>query len=322
MTTEFVTSPGRIVWGNPARSVNKKDQKTRQPILRDGKQVEQWVFGVAFPKAEFQQFIMPYLQQEIQSVFPHGVPPQFSWKIKDGDGVDRSGKPYNTREGYAGCFVLTISTEAFAPPIYKNENGRYRQLEANEIKTGDYIVTKLNVKANIPTNASHTPGIYINPVGIELIGYGAEIVSSNADPDEMFGGRTYNLPPGATATPQAPQTSAAAPYMAPAQQSAHGVPAPTATPQYMTPGSNAGHYALMPVSPSNPLPPPAHDFVHNAGHHAQAQGIPMQPGNFQSPAAVQSAPVPYQAPMNNAPGFATPATPSHFNPQMPGIPQR
>ena len=249
-TVEFTTSVGRIVWGNPARSVVKKDQKTNQPIMRDGAPAHQWVFGIAFPKAEFQQNIMPYLQQAVQAVFPHGVPPQFSWKIKDGDGVDRQGKPYNTREGYAGNYVLTISTEAFAPPIYKNEGGRYRQMAENEIKTGDYIVVRLNVKANAPTNPQHTPGLYINPVGIEHVGYGQEIVNSGGNPDEMFGGRTYQLPPGASAAPVAPASNVAAPYAAPAPVAGGYAPA--------APAPVAGGY----------MPPPAHNFINNAGQPA------------------------------------------------------
>lgn len=238
MSIEFPTPPGRIVWGNPAKPQIKKDQNTKQPVLRDGQQVQQWVFGVAYPKAEFDQFIRPFLEQEVNSVFPAGVPGNFSWKFKDGDGVDLQGKPYADREGYAGHYVLTISTEAFAPPIYKNEANGYRQLKANEIKTGDYVVVSLNVKANAPTNPTHTPGIYVNPKGIELIGYGQEILGASANPDEMFGGRTYQLPAGASAAPVASAATAAAPYTAPAAPAA-----PAAA----------------------PLPPPATDFVQNAG---------------------------------------------------------
>lgn len=271
MTVEFVTSVGRIVWGNPARSVIKKDQNTKQPVLRDGKQVEQWAFGLAFPKAEFQQFVLPYLQQAVGAVYPNGVPPQFSWKIKDGDGVDRRGKPYNERDGYAGHYILTVSTEAFAPPIYKNEGGRYRQMAENEIKTGDYVVVKLNVKANAPTNASHTPGLYINPMGVEHVAYGQEIVGSSADPNEMFGGRTYQLPPGASATPQVPTSNVAAPYNAggaPAPVAYNPAPAQPLPAATYAPQATAYNPAPAQTSPAGHMPPPAHNFVANAGQPA------------------------------------------------------
>lgn len=291
MTLEILTPVGRLVWGNPARSSIKKDQKTKQPVLRDGKPVEQWVFGVAFPKAEFNQQIAPYMQQEASGVYPHGVPAGFSWKFKDGDGVDRQGKPYRDREGYAGCFVLTVSTEAFAPPIYRNEGGKYRQIDAKEIKTGDYIVMKLNIKANAPTNPSHTPGLYVNPVGIELVGYGAEIVSQTADPDEMFGGRTYQLPPGAHVAPIAPQTGVMPPYgapMPPAQPAAMPY-APPQQPQYAPAQPAAMPYGGYPAGvasqpavaqPVTAYPAPAHDFIHNAGNAQPQQpaAMPFYPG--------------------------------------------
>jgi len=239
MTIQILTPVGRIVWGNPSRSSIKKDQVTKQPVLRDGKQVEQWSFGVAFSKTEFNQKIMPELQKEVSTIYPSGAPAQFSWKIKDGDGIDRQGRPYNTREGYAGNYVMTVSTEAYAPPIYKFENGAYRQISSEEIKTGDYVVLNLTIKANKPANASHTPGLYINPNGIELVGYGAEIVSSGANPEELFAGANRQLPPGVSLTPIS---------SAPANVQPPAFAAPTAG--FMTPQA--------------PLPAPAHDFVQNA----------------------------------------------------------
>jgi len=256
---EFLTPPGRIVWGHPARSQKKKDQRTKQPVLRDGKEVEQWAFGLAIEKNAFNAGVWPYLHQAASMVYPHGVPNGFSWKFKDGDGVDRKGQPYSAREGYAGHCVLTISTEAFAPQIFKNEGGRYRQIEAHEIKCGDWVVVKLTAKGNAPKDPTHTPGLYINPNGIELIGYDKEIVGQAADPDEMFGGKTYQLPPGVSATPIAPAGTGAmppyggAPAAAPAGYPPAGAPAaPTAAPAgYTAPAAAPAGYppAGMPGIP-------------------------------------------------------------------------
>ena len=254
MPIEFNTPVGRIVWGNPAKSTKKTDQKTNQPIYRDGKEVEQWVFGVAFPKAEFEQKIWPYMYQEALSVYPNGTPSNFSWKYKDGDGVDNKGKRYAEREGYAGHYVLTVSTEAFAPPIYKFENGAYRQLNPEEIKTGDYVMLALILRANAPTNPTHTPGLYINPVAINHVGYGQEIVTSGVNPEDVFGKQPVQLPPGASATPVAPVTGVAMPGTIPQ-------PAPQ---------------GLMPQAAA--LPVPAHDYVQNAG---QARPMPTgMPGTM------------------------------------------
>lgn len=278
MATQILTPVGRIVWGHPGKSQVKKDQKTKQPILRDGKPVEQWAFGIAFPKDVFNAQIWPQLHAEASTVYPQGFPPTFSWKFKDGDSIDRAGKPYSAREGYAGHFVLTISTEAFAPPMFKFENGTYRQITADEIKCGDYVVLNLNAKANKPLDVSHTPGVYINPNGIELVGYGQEIVSAGANPDDMFGagGQQRALPAGASLTPVS---------SAPA-----GTALPNAAPTYAAPVATPA----MPTAA--PLPAPAHDFVH------AATGAPPAP-----PVAVPAAPVAFPPagwlPHPQAPGF-------------------
>lgn len=111
--------PGRIVWGHPAKS-KPKTQKNPQTggnevVIKDGQPVQQWSFGVAFPKDHFQSVIWPAMAQEAATGYPNGVPRNFSWKYVDGDSVDNRGQPYSLREGYAGCIVLAISTEAYAP---------------------------------------------------------------------------------------------------------------------------------------------------------------------------------------------------------------
>ena len=259
MGTEIITGVGRIVWGNPAKPQIKKDPQTKQPVLRDGQQVNQWVFGVAFPKAEFEQMIWPAMAKESAQGYPNGTPQHFAWKYNDGDGVDSNGQPFNSREGYAGHYVLTVSTEAFAPPIYKLMNGAYVQLQPDQIKTGHYVVLALNIVVNVPTNRTHTPSLYINPVAIEHVGYGQEI-HNGPDAQQLFGGSQYQLPAGASQTPVA---SGGAGMPGTGQQPPMGQPAPQQ--------------------------PPANDFVQNAGHQgmpgqqppAQNTGQPAMPGNMQ-----------------------------------------
>ena len=320
MATQILTPVGRIVWGHPGKAQKKTDQKTKQPILRDGKQVEQWAFGIAFPKDVFNAQIWPQLHAEAATVYPQGFPPTFSWKFKDGDSVDRQGKPYSAREGYAGHYVLTVSTEAFAPPMFKFENGAYRQITADEIKCGDYVVLNLNAKANKPVDVSHTPGIYINPNGLELVGYGQEIVSAGADPDAMFGAGGqrpgYALPAGASTTPisSAPSGAAmpghapAAPVAAapaPLPPAAPVAPAPVAfppagwtahpsAPGYFYSGQEVLDEATLrakfakpavpaaPAAPAAPvtLPAPAHDFVAAAAGAPPAAPVAAAPGGL------------------------------------------
>ncbi len=309
MPTEIELPVGRIVWGHPAKSQVKKDQQTRQPVMKDGKPVEQWVFGVAYPKADFINKIWPAMAAEIATGYPQGTPPNFSFKYKDGDGVDSQGKPFATREGYPGHYVMTVSTEAFAPPIYRHDGRQYVQMQANEIKCGDFIVLKANFKVNVPTNRAHTPGLFINPVGILFVAYGTEIQTQGGDPTEMFGAapQQYQLPPGASMTPLAPNPGAAMPgqpmqqpgFTPPGGYAAPGMPAsygPAGTPGNGMPSpSNTGPgvppnaypsnqmqpppgqpmqqpvYQPQPGMPGQPQYQPAHDFVQNAGYQQPGQ---------------------------------------------------
>jgi hypothetical protein len=295
--------------------------------MKDGQPVQQWAFGVAFPKNEFAP-IWAAMSQEAATGYPQGTPPKFAWKYQDGDGIDSNGQPFNKREGYAGCFILTITTEAFAPPIYKFQNGAYVQLNADQIKTGDYVAVALNIKVNVPTDRTHTPGLYINPEAIDHVGYGQEI-HNGPDPMALFGGQQRQLPPGASATPIASNGGVAMPGTGPTMQ-----PGPSTMPmqqpgqmpgqpqmQYQQPGPQTMPGAPQPgpqTMPGAPQPgyqqpapgytpphdprftggqqqpiQPAHDFVQNAGNQQ-----PMQTnGGYYAPPQGQQ-PMPGMMPPN------------------------
>lgn len=261
MTIEILTPPGRIVWGHPLEKTIKTDPKTRKPILKDGKEIDVWAFGLAIPVAQFEP-VGKALTQEAYLQYPSGqFPKDFSWKYKVETDTDDQHVPYGQREGYAGHVVLTVSTEAFCPPMYKFENGQYRQVEAREVKCGDWVVSKLSIKG-------HPGGLYLNPVLHELVGFDKEIVRrSAANPQETFGGRQYQLPPGVSATPV---SSAPVGYAMPGQQAA-----PVAVPGMGYPAAVASQpvYAAAPVAA---MPAPAHDFVRNAVGYQQApQAAPV-----------------------------------------------
>ena len=243
MTTSFKTGVGRVVWGHPAKSTVKKDMTTKQPILKDGVQVEQWAFGVAFPKAEFEQFVWPNLSAEAATGYPNGVPANFAWKYVDGDGVDSAGKPFSEREGYAGCYILTCSTTLKAPALFKLSNGVYIQHPSDQIKPGDHVVVAVDCTVNVPSNRTHTPGLYINPDAVEHVAYDTEIFHG-PDAQTLFGGQVHQIPSGASATPVATQ---------------------------------GGGQMQMQQQPPQQQMQPAHDFVQNAGQE-QPQPGQMQPG--------------------------------------------
>ena len=312
MPTEIETAVGRIVWGSATKTRGKtrKNPATNalEPVMKDGVQVQVLSFGLAIPKDQFAATIWPALSYEANLLYQGGqVPPKFAWKYQDGDGVDDQGKPYSAREGYAGCFVLAISSELpNLPPIFRFNNGKYDQLPAEAVKTGDYVTVGLNIKGNIPVDRTQTPGLYINPLAINFVGYGTEIVSGGSvDPNALFKGQQHQLPPGASATPIGGNAGVGMPGMgvgyqgmtppvqaAPMQQQQYAPP--VAQPAYAPPIAQPA-YAPAPVAqpggmpgmapppmqqaPMMGMPAPAPDFVHNAGMPPMQQpmmGHPQQ----------------------------------------------
>lgn len=302
---EFTTPVGRIVWGHPMKSQQKKDQKGTILLKKDNVTPRiAWAFGVAYSRAEFEQYILPWLQREASLVYPQGVPRDFAWKYLDGDrDMDAKNVPYNQREGYAGCYVLSFSTEAYCPPVVKFENGVYRQMEAHELKCGDYVAVKAKVEFN---KSTQSPGIYVNPEGIDHVGYGQEIVTNTFDPTTAFGGRQYQLPPGATAAPQQQQAPMQPSYNAPAPQPQYQQPAPAA--YSAAPAAPAGYPSQPQYQQPASLPAPAHDFVQNVGAPQQP---PVQQYQQPAPAAYPPQQQQYAAPAQAAPqqGFTNPVAP-------------
>ena len=295
MSIEKFNMPvGRIVSGNPTSWEDAVDYHTRQKKLNaDGTPRKENRVSIAYPKQEFLEKVWPYVLQEVAKIYPQYAnthPDQcemsrFAWKIINGDSSacpQGSQVPYNTREGYQGCYVVKISTSAFCPSTFKYENGAYRKVEANEVKCGDYVVANLTITAHNEKDG----GIYWNPNGYELVGYGTEIKSSGADPMAMFGGKSYQLPAGASATPisSAPAT-AQMPMAQPAAPAAMPAPAPATTQMPMAqPAAPAAMPAPAPMAPAA-MPAPAYDFVNNA------QGMPAAPmQGFTQPVASAAAP--------------------------------
>lgn len=340
MPLQFVVQ-GRVVWGHPGKLSVKKNRQTRQPVIgKDGQPVQQCAFGLAIEKQKFYNEPLPVLnmsiyqalQAEARTVFPNGTPQNFSWKFKDGDGVDNMGKPLSAKEGYAGHCVLTIATQGFAPQIYVSDGkGGWLQKNPDEVKCGDFVAVNITIKYNGSTG-TNTPGLYVNPNGVIFLGYGAEIVGG-ADPDEMFSGIQPQQFAGMSATPQLPAQSAMPGSMHPGAGAPAGYPPqPGMAPAPYVPGAPGGpaHVpytpqqggpvhapytppappappAGYPPQPGAPLPPPAHDFVHNA------VGQPPAAPAYAPPAAPGYPPQPAYAPPVAA-GYPQPGMP-------PGIPQ-
>lgn len=271
MTLENFKITGRIVGGNPTAFEQATDFYTKQPKMdKNGQPLKEHRIDLAVSKADFLQNVWPYILQEVAKVYPqygNTNPEQldmtrFAWKIINGDSTacpQGSNVPYNTRDGYAGNYIIKIRTSAFNPSTYKFENGAYRKIDENEIKTGDYI----NASLNVTVHTEKDGGIYWNPNAYELVGYGQAIKGSAADPMKLFGGQAPTVPQGASATPisSAPATAQ--------------MPMPSAAPA-------AAPAAAPMAAPMQAMPAPAHDFVANAG---MPQAAPVQGFTNASPAA-------------------------------------
>ena len=197
---EFTTPVGRIVWGHPSKVKPVLDSRTKQPKLNaQGQPRQETAFGLAIPIADFQQGVWPYLQQEAATMYPN-PPRDFAWKFTQEGELDKNNVPYGQRDGYAGHVVLAVKTELNPPAVFKfdPQTNQYRQMQPDELKAGDYVRVGINAKVH----AGESPGLYINPLAVEHIGYGTAIVGSGAaDPMALFGGQQVALPAGASATP-------------------------------------------------------------------------------------------------------------------------
>lgn len=313
---------GRLVYGHPSKKIQKTDTQ-RKPVMKDGQPVFVHQFGVAYPKNVFNEQIWPIMYHAAKAVFQGYEPPLppttlFSYKFKDGDGVDKQMRPYSAREGYAGHCVVHFETQFDLLAYRQNtQTGGWDQITENDYKTGDYIAVNCSIEGNKPDNAAHTPGLFINPQGVLLMGHGPAIINAPSA-DQMFGGVNVGaLPPGALPPGSMPAVPAGAPnppgfggyvaappvYAQPPQAAPVAAPpvyqpqpapvaplqyqpqpAPVAPPQYQ-PQPAAPVYAQPPqAAPAAPVYPPAYDVVQNA----TGQPIPGAPAYAPPPGQPQA----------------------------------
>ena len=322
---EVLTEVGRIVTGHPLKMVPVTDDDGKPVLKEDGTPKMQINFGLALPKATFGNV------SAAMSAAAVGIPGAdqagFAWKYKDGDtAVDQRGNPYRDKPGMAGCYIIFISTEIRELcQVYRNVGPlQYQLMTESEVKCGDFVRVKLNIVGHgaHPQKRGSKAGLYLNPIGVEFIGYG-EAIFSGPNAVDMFGSAPVAaLPPGASATPIAAAPSFTPPGMpgAPAPGSIPtqpgvpvGVPpgiAPVAAPATPMP-SPVGLPSPAPIaSPSNPPMPtpvaPAHDFVQNAV--GGPPGVAPSPMPVAAPAPVATPPAPVPGGIGRTPVGFDPAT--------------
>lgn len=310
---------GRIVWtcGELFKGRIKTEFGTKTPKRNpQGEVLMEFGFGLAVPKSQLADpvagAVWAAMYEEAFTLFPNRViPPSFAMKYKDGDGIDDQGIPFNQREGYAGCIVLSCTT-SLPIKFFRYENGN-NILVNDGIKCGDYVNVQLQIKAH-PAMGQGKAGLYLNPNAVQFLGYGKEIINAPSG-DQIFGTTTPSMPSGASAIPLAPQ--GAAPLVPtgypPAYPQQPMAPTMPVAPAYQQPAAAPQpHYGVvppvhqpppggMPMAPAMPQPPMGN------GYPAQP-AAPMMPPTFAQPNGNHVA----------APGYAQPVYPS--NPQQPMAP--
>lgn len=132
----------------------------------------------------------------------------FAWKITDGD-------QHPDKEGFAGCWVFKLSG-GFAPKVRGNDPS-ILLTEEGSIKRGDYIRAYININGN---GSTIRPGVFLNPVGVQFVAYGEEIITVDDGKDAFGAAPISGIPAGASAVPTAPASS---PFAPPATAGVQGV---------------------------------------------------------------------------------------------------
>lgn len=211
------TPAGRMVQGK-LEMQQRQDMTTRQPMWKDvAKTIPDTgiFFSVAFPKlidgqpnAEFAEFYGKMQQVAYESwpqFFPQGAQgacnnPNFSWKLQDGDGVDKMGQSVATKAGFPGHWIIKFDTDYDVKSYYDGKFAAHEVIQnpAEIIKRGYWISVYCEMRSN---NADLTkrqvPGISIYPKLVTFIGGRKEDeIQSGPDAMEVLGKRQAGWRPG------------------------------------------------------------------------------------------------------------------------------
>ena len=305
---DFLSPVGRLVQGSVFEP-QTVDAEGKPLVVKSGANAGQprvnYFFAIAIPKTSPEMAPIFAKMNEIAAAgFPAGQfrSPSFAWKFIDGDGIDKNGKPYAEREGFAGHYVLRYSG-SYAPKVH-SAGGASVLTDPQSVKRGYYVRVYGSIS---PNNSTQQPGLYLNHSLVEMVGYGLEIVSG-PDGSQVFGqAPAAVLPAGASAIPLAP---AGAPMAFPGSVPGAGVPGGV-------PGAPAG---LPPGHPGASVPGAPAGFpggVPGAGAPGVPGGVPGVPGGVPGgvPAPAGYAPVPGAA---GAPPGAPAQAPAAFLNPVPG----
>lgn len=328
----LVTPVGRLVEGDPW-VLNEKDAQGQLRVVKTGpnagKPNAQFYVGIAVAKyvqnaqgqwienpdwAAFYGDLMRLAIMFWPNLFPNGgacIRQDFAFKVRDGDGFSREGKPLKDKPGFAGHWVVSLAS-SFAPQIVAQlTQGTYTELtDPKTVQRGYYVRVGCSVASN---KSTQTPGLYLNLNFVELMGKG-EVINTGQSAAQVLGAApapTY-MPagmqaltaadlqgaPGAHLATGLPQGGAPAPG---AGAPPHGYSAPPVT-GFPTGGSAPGFQGGAPAGLGGGAPmgqagatgsPPAGAYPSSgpAGNPAGVAGAPAGYPNAAPGAGVGPAPV-------------------------------
>jgi hypothetical protein len=250
-TYDFLTPKARIVNGHPMIDRSVVDDRTGEVKFRADKVTprSERYFAVAIPKTgvDWKQTDWGrFIETAAKVGYPQGQyqQPQFSWKVADGDSAipNKKGNKPVENEGWAGHWVLHLKTELDFPCHHIGKHEPIMRIRnENEIKCGDYVRVFISAVDNAP---SESPGVYLNPLAVEVLEPGAQIISkSSVDVAKVFGGSggaVHQAPPPANMPAPPPPTNNVQP--------AHDLipaPPPPAPAKRMAPGCQFTYEALV-----------------------------------------------------------------------------
>ena len=205
--TQILFPVGRLIGGSVHKLKGKLDKAGQPKLGKDGKQVMAVNFGVAIPKTQARWQDESYMHptkglvhwgDEVFNVGKGAAPtmhldPTFAWKVTDGDSTlpNKKGNKPCDQTGYPGNWVIWFSQGWL--PKRVNADGSV-ELPDGAIVPGFYIQVFGSVAGNklVPNG---TPGVYLNPIAVALVGEGDKITVDVDTTAVGFGGAP--LPVGA-----------------------------------------------------------------------------------------------------------------------------
>lgn len=252
---EILLPVGRMIGGSLYTPQPKTDNFGKPKVDAQGKPMTGFNFGVAIAKTPgHTHWSQSEWGAKIRGVGVAAFPamadnPSFAWKIIDGDSQipNKKGRKPAGQEGYPGNWVLWFS-QTWAPKLC-TADGSAELTQPEAVMPGDWVQVYSSVKGNAP---SPTPGVYLNPLAVALVGYhqSGRITVSTVDTKSVgFGaavapGVVLAAPVGAMVPPPAPAAPAAPAVVTPNTAFLAGPP---------------------PVAPPAPPAPPARQMTPAAG---------------------------------------------------------